>query len=64
MPSLTFLSYESILLYLCAADAVGLARQSHHAAQLVQGRPCLESERGQDVAEIDRVVRVPIAIGP
>jgi hypothetical protein len=58
------LSFLVEFLDLRAMDAGRLAGQTHDPAQLVQRRLALRAERGQDVAKIDGVFRVPIEIEP
>src|SRR6516165_12470945 len=51
-----------VFLDLCASHPVRLAGKPHHPTQLVQGCPTLRAERGQHVAQIDRILGVPVEI--
>ena len=52
-----------ILLDFCTAHAIGFPRKSHHAAEFVQRHLRLRTLRREDIAEIKRVLCVPIEIG-
>ena len=45
-----------ILLDLAAVHSIGLPRQSHYTANLVQTRLCSRDKRGQYVAKIDSII--------
>src|SRR5262249_32134419 len=58
------LTLAEVALHLTAIEAFRLPRQAHNPADLMKGGLSLRTERGEDVTQIDRILGVPVEVGP